>query len=577
MNRLPRRAGCRCLWLAAAFAAAQTASAATYLQLVGGWKKEGPERRFQQKLLFSNAGVQYGLAYDVSVGPNTPKGRCFSRQWVYTTGVPTLGMSAPATCNWYYQGFFDVQLGGESLKDYLAKVKVVRNGGPDALAEFEWRTSKGNVRAYFLLRSGDDKLLVRVEWDCPKPPESVVVKLLCYPCWFKGPKDRWIVTAKREVQHSRKVTLDPAAEPWVFYHDRAPRPQDAKGACALMYCPDEVVSAQVDVQAYPNWTRLELKPWRRRATFALWDFTNAGDDAANLAYLRRGAPRILEDLKAAAYADWSRPFTRVVQLPAGRAETLGERMKFEATPFDVMTPTVVTPHRMWAKPLAGGPVKVLCLAPRWSQREMVELAERFDVQYDVASVDRPNVFFERRWLMLYGSYQLYGYRDRNIVTMLGEMLDKLRGRYDCIIVADVQARILPGYFIDLLRDKVRGGTGLLVTGAGKTVATALGKQGLRPARFDAVLPIGALPVLRDFAWTRGKGKPDLVRAFRFGKGRILWLNYPVSFGANMSLTPNTTRALDFQPADYEYYQSLVAKGVLWAAGRAPAGHSSIRR
>ncbi len=553
--------------LVAAATLTTASGAVTYLRSTGGWKKAGNERRLKQTLSFSNGRTEYRLLYDVSVGPDTPKGKCFSHQWVYSVGVPSIGMTGPAMCNWYSQGFLDVIVDGESLKDYPAQIDVVRSGGPDALATMTWTTSKGTVRVHWLLRAGDDKLLLRVEWDCPQPPKSVALRVLCYPSWFRGKKDRWIVTAQREVQHPRLVQLDPAAEPWVFYHDRAPRPKNARGACALMYRPDDALGAAVDVQAYPNWTTISFKPWLTHATVALWDFTGMADDAANLAYLREHGPQILKQLDEASRADWRRPFTKTVELPGERGKLLDKGMAFEPTPFDVATPAVETRRRVWAKPLAGGPVKIICIAPRWSQREVVELAQRFDVDYAIASVDKPNVLFVKRWMMLYGSFQLYGYRDRNTVTMLGEMFDKIRGDYDCIVVADVLPETLPGYFVQTLRNKVRAGTGLVVIGAGKGLIQAFGKEGRKPAHFAAAVPIGALPVLRDFAWGTAKGKKPIATAFELGDGRLLALNYPPSSGANLSYTPNTTRALDFVVEDYDYYQSLLAKAILWAAQR----------
>lgn len=42
---------------------------------------------------------------------------------------------------------------------------------------------------------------------------------------------------------------------------------------------------------------------------------------------------------------------------------------------------VETPHLKWAKPLSGGPIKALIIAPRSRQRETVELWQRLDMAY----------------------------------------------------------------------------------------------------------------------------------------------------------------------------------------------------
>ena len=543
---------------------------AAYLQMLDKSKTEEGERHVEQTVTLANNRTEYSLTYDVSVGPDMPPGKCFSHQWVYTIGVPTMGMYRPTTCNWYSQGFFDVLVDGESLRDYLATIKPIRRGGPDACWSATWQTSKGVVRVFFALRGGDDKLLMHIEWETTAPPESVELKLLCYPSFFYGEKDRWIGTATRDVQHTQKVELGLDAEPWVFYCDRGKPRDHLYGACALMCVPGEVTGATVDVQAYPNWTILRFKPDAGQATVALWDFTNVGDNETNLRYLRQSGEPILADLKQAAEANWREPLTGTFELPADRLALYGTQHEFETTPFDRMTPTVETPHRFQAKPLAGGPVKVLVIAPRWAQRETVELAQRMDIEYETVSVSKPDTLFEKRWLILYGSFELYGYRPRTLVAVLDDLRAKLAGDHDCVIVADVRRDIMPDYFLDLLEDKVRDGVGLIATGQAKAAASRLIKNGATPSEFRALVPVEHLPVLRDFTWEGGEGRKPLAKAVDLGKGRVLMLNYPVASHVNLGLTPSTMRALDFVPGDYEHYQSLLAKAVMWVAKRTPA-------
>ena len=545
------------------------AASAAYLQLVDKSSKKDGERHIEKTVTLSNSRAEYALTYDVSTAPDTPKGRCFSHQWVYTIGVPALGMRLPTSCNWYSQGFFDVLIDGESLRDYLAVIRTVRRGGPDACWSATWKTSKGTVRAQFLQRGDDDKLLVQIDWQTTAAAETVALKVLCYPSFFYGDKDRWIATAQREVQHSKTVDLDVAKEPWVFYQDKGTPRTKAYGACALMFRPEEVVGAAVEVTTYPIWTTVRFKPEAHRATVALWDFTGVGTNEQNLAYMRQTGPAILADLNRVAQSDWQQPLTQPFELPAERQALHGQQGEFQTTPFDKMTPTVATSHRRWAKPLAGGPVRVLVIAPRWVQRETVELAQRLDVQYDTVSVSRQDTLFEKRWLTLYGSFELYGYRPRTVISVLSDLREKLERDYDCIIAADVRNSIFPEYFLDLIKEKVRKGAGLVAIGQGRTIAKALGKQGRVPREFRAAVPIDSLPVLRDYAWSKQEGKKALVDAAELDRGRVLTLNYTVASGSNLGMTPSTHRALDFVPADYEYYQSLLAKAVLWAAKREP--------
>ncbi len=547
-----------------------TVSAQTaYLQLTEKRSEREGEQQLQQTVYLAGSYTEFELAYDIAIGPDTPEGRCFSSLWVYSIGMPTLGMAGPASCNWYSQGFFDVLLDGESLREYPATFRVVRRGGPDALCTATWEMAKGTVAAHFLLRGGDDKLLMQIEWQPEAALESVELKLLCYPSWFYGDKDRWIVTPTREVQHAQTVALDSPHEPWVFYHDRGLPERESYGACALMYVPDELTDASVQVDNYPVWTTLRFKPAAGRATVALWDFTGVGADEENLAYLREHGEQILEDLSRVAGSDWQQPLTAAAHLPADRKALHGERHVFETTPYDVMTSTVSTPHRRWAKPLADGPVRALIIAPRWAQRETVELAQRLDVEYETVSVSASYILLDKRGLTLYGTYELYGYRPRSVVAVLNDLRTKLEREYDCIIVADVRNGILPQYFIDMIAQKVRAGTGLVATGAGASFVAALGQDDRQPVRFWAPVPIESLPVLRNYAWTKTEEKPALIDATTVGNGRTLVMKYPVSSRSNLALTPATTQALDYVSADYEYYQSLLAKALLWAARREP--------
>ena len=568
-KRSTRLAAAFCLTLAM-LTLPEAGAGSAYLQVTEKRTQADDELQLVTTFRLANALTEYEFTYDITVGPETPAGKCFSTQWVYTIGVPSLGMTGPVSCNWYSQGFIDLQIDGESLKDYPATIESVRRGGPDAACSATWKTAKGTVRLIFLLRADDDRLLVRSEWETAAPASSVALKMLSYPCWFYGKKDRWITTATREVQHDETVELDPATEPWVFCHDKGTARDHAYGGCAALAVPEELVSATVEVTSYPVWTTFNFRPESGHATLALWDFAETSDNAANIAYLKEATSSFVDDLRNVAASDWSNPSTVVDILPEARRSLFKSARKFESTPYDTFTSAIATPHRRWAKPLDGGPIRVLVIAPTWSQRETVELTQRLDLDATTFSVSKRDVLFEKRWLELYDSFKLYGYKPRNVVSLLGDLENKLQHDYDCIVIGDVKRDILPDYFIDKIRDKVRAGTGLVATGMGRSVAaTILGKSS-RSAPFQAILPIEALPSLRDFGWQEPGEKGLLTRGATVGSGRILQMNHQVSSNLNLSLTPSVSRAYDYVPTDYEYFQALVAKAVLWAAQREPA-------
>ena len=62
--------------------------------------------------------------------------------------------------------------------------------------------------------------------------------------------------------------------------------------------------------------------------------------------------------------------------------------KFEKK-YDInFTTDVITPHSKWAKPLAGGPVSALFIPNLGGGRDVIELAQRFDIDFETVLIDR---------------------------------------------------------------------------------------------------------------------------------------------------------------------------------------------
>jgi hypothetical protein len=53
----------------------------------------------------------------------------------------------------------------------------------------------------------------------------------------------------------------------------------------------------------------------------------------------------------------------------------------ENHPYGRLTRGYVTPHVAWAEPYYRGKTRILVIAPAWSQRETVELAQRLSVSF----------------------------------------------------------------------------------------------------------------------------------------------------------------------------------------------------
>ncbi len=538
-----------------------------YLQVEGDWKKTDSGRQLEKTFGFATGAATYGLSYDIEVPADAPPGKATSSQWVFTTGYIPLGMPGPSNANWYVQGYFTVRLDGHPIHDVPAEFRTVRSGGDDALVEGSWPTAKGPVAIRLAMRGGDDKLLMQVELAPETKVEKWELELRCYPHAFTEPRDRWIATAESETQASNSVDLDREKEPWVLYYDKLMDGDPAKGGpCGLVYVPEEVATAKVTVGSYPITTRLSAKPGSRRITVGLWDFTPMNDVALHRNYLRESGSMIAADVAAVAAHDWTAGVLPAARLPETRVRLLAERVqdRRRSTPYDEMTAEIVTPHIAWARPLAGGPVRTLVVGQRWHQRETVELAQRLAMEHETVCFSEADSVLSERSLYLYGSYGAYGYPRKNQIDVLADLSTKLRADRDCLIFSGFKPELIPENLRSRIVEKVRGGAGLILLGTATKLLDEFGKDVSKIDWSPGVVRAEQLPVLDAIA---AENRP-IWTAYAAGKGRILVFHYPT---ASRSALHGLTPLLSVQDPDnlafYDYYHSLFAAGVLWAARR----------
>lgn len=532
------------------------------VQLRGDWKRDVADRALQQQLSLASEIISFTLAYDVSIPAGTPEGRCTSRIKV-NKQVP-LGMTAPINANWYYQSFLGVRLDELSLHDIPITFRTVRSGGSDGMIEGAWATPRGPVYLRLAIRGGDDKLLMQVAMGPETKAKRLEVSLLAYPQAFQKPWDRHMTTATRDLAAQQSVTLDAALENWALYYDaRMTREHFGGGPCGVVYVPAEVDPVRVGLGSYSISTRLVTKPDSRKITVGLWDFTAIADAEVMAEHLRRDGGLISKDLAAVASSDWSGPLAAPA-LSASYAGFLAgtAKKRFEPTPFDQMTGQVVTPHLKWGKPLAGGPVRALMVAPRWNQRETVELGQRLDVAFDTVSFCKDDTVLDPG-LYLYDSYDVYGYARKTEASVIMEFSEKLRARRDVLVLSSFRPEIVPEYIRHRVIDKVREGTGLILLGAAAKMLKEFG-DGLKPTSWECgTVPVDRLPGLDKML----AEKKPVWNAYAFGKGRILVFNYGTGGHGNLSLTPHLPYDAPDVLGYYDYYHSLLCSGFLWAANR----------
>ena len=128
----------------------------------------------------------------------------------------------------------------------------------------------------------------------------------------------------------------------------------------------------------------------------------------------------------------------------------------ENHPYGRLTSEYVTPHVAWGNPYYAGKLRALVLAPIWSQRETVELAQRLSLDYtpwmtqtfmeivSPASADPAGRFFQP---------------PPSVVNRV--LREALQKDYDVIVIGKLNWAMLPGKQRLQLLEKVAAGTGLV--------------------------------------------------------------------------------------------------------------------
>jgi glycosyl hydrolase family 42 (putative beta-galactosidase) len=278
-------------------------------------------------------------------------------------------------------------------------------------------------------------------------------------------------------------------------------------------------------------------------------------------------------------------------------------------PYDQIPGTWETDHTKWAKPLPHGKIKALFIVPYTTCREVVELAQRLDVDCTVL-MTAGRATWARAGYEGANATPLHGVEAITVLEMLTRKRLSLANDYQAIVIGSVSWLALPPYARALILEHVARGAGLvyvspnriekriynglnLVSG-GRLAATkdpqftSLFQTNDDPEvgqRILAQLPVDSLPLkvldrvdaFKKLKPLRARWMHDIraqspvcITATRHGKGRILGLHY---FDAELfkqnrltCLTPNVT----YDPVTYDYAHALLAKCVLSSVGRLPS-------
>jgi len=249
---------------------------------------------------------------------------------------------------------------------------------------------------------------------------------------------------------------------------------------------------------------------------------------------------------------------------------------------------IVTPHVRWARPLAGGPLRALIVNDLLTGRETVELAQRLEMDYDAPTISTAYAIGKASGMFM---------ADVSVDWALDNMRALLEeNTYDVILVGGMSAELYPDDVVAMILDQVRAGAGLVWANPNRCSeelwqALPLGKMESlsrpeHPWRGEAEhylttgIPWEALPPTEVCRYTDANGADVLARAGQYpllavkdlGEGRVVGLGYNTSWQGPGTYSNGLTPWIQFAPTkfDYwEYYHSLLARCMLWAARREP--------
>lgn len=252
------------------------------------------------------------------------------------------------------------------------------------------------------------------------------------------------------------------------------------------------------------------------------------------------------------------------------------RMWLEDPEYSELRPDIVTPHTPWARPYANRGLKLVAIAPRWTQRATIELQQRFD--FDVAPV---MTLFHHTWAGKDGPH--YGwikYGTREVTTARAMTALKTLYGVDVIVIGWLTCSVLPVDVERAILDRVAIGSGLVIFNP-KSLSDNLQSliEQCRPVGEDTVhavidgIPTQQLPPL-------GQSAPrnfihQGVKLYRGQAGeRIVVVDYaplPSARSSNCYLSPPgaAMAGKGIRDIHYDYYCSLAGRVILWAGKNMP--------
>ena len=289
-------------------------------------------------------------------------------------------------------------------------------------------------------------------------------------------------------------------------------------------------------------------------------------------------------------------FAAAQDVGMGSKQSSGAR--FEA-PY---TLDIETPHVKWAKPLPGGPIHLLAVPTVGEGRTLVELAERLSLDLTTVSID-PD-WDVNKWTMSFGKD--YGARaEKGDLKLVYSYLEQeLTGpkKFDAILLPLNHGwNLLTPASREALKRRVNEGCGLVLIRpyegelspltpvdlkvpeseleepqqAGQTESSPWHRIG--DHYITRAIPVETFPFgdVQNFIYRTAPGATELIRTEsghpvlaveQVGRGRVVAFGYR---NQGMSWQMPMAAKGHFVDASWEYFYALLARAIIYAAGREP--------
>lgn len=232
-----------------------------------------------------------------------------------------------------------------------------------------------------------------------------------------------------------------------------------------------------------------------------------------------------------------------------------------------------TPHMRFANPLALPPIKTLLICPfMLASRDVVELAQRFEMDFSAVTVYSPTQFEWR-------GYARGKYTGVSPDEKTAEILKRLDEDPSVLVLANVRYSSLPKVVRNRIKLSVTKGMGLVAVFPDKIDPELTGAR-IAQAGQDmlAQTPLaGMVETIHEFDPGDKKQLSEIISVYRHGEGRVALVSFtrtppgrPVNGAGFPGLAPPALggRWSPQYEHRYNYYLSAVAKAIAWA-GKAP--------